>query len=479
MKHVSQLKSSIFNHGNALGCLVLLLLAGIATDSLRASDNLSGEVSPKALSGGETTVFDTSKNAFTFAARNLKAERKAQFFTGNSFFNENWVAAPASTAGRDGLGPLFIARSCSACHFKDGRDQAPGEGEFARTLVVRLSLPGKDAKTGGPISEPVYGGQLQTRALPGVKAEADVRMHWVEVKGQHTDGEAYSLRRPQYAFTNVAYGAMHKMMRSSVRVAPAAIGLGLLEAIPVATLEKLADAEDKDGDGISGRVNRVWDFATQKHKVGRFGWKAEQPSVRQQVSGAFNDDMGLTTSLFAHENHSTTQAKQIAFTSGGSPEVSDDILNAVVLYSRTLAVPARRDVDAPGIQKGEKLFRTIGCAKCHIPELQTGADTDLQELANQTIQPFTDLLLHDMGEGLADGRGVFAASGQEWRTPPLWGIGLIKTVNGHTELLHDGRARNLAEAILWHGGEAETAKEQFRSLSKAEREALLRFLESL
>jgi CxxC motif-containing protein (DUF1111 family) len=287
------------------------------------------------------------------------------------------------------------------------------------------------------------------------------------------------LRRPQYAFTNAAYGAMHPEMRFSVRVAPAVIGLGLLEAIPVETLEKLADPEDKNGDGISGRMNRVWDAAAQAHRVGRLGWKAEQPSVRQQVSGAFNDDMGLTTSLFTQENHSSVQAKQITYTSGGSPEVSDDILKAVVLYSRTLAVPARREVETPVIQKGEKLFRTIGCAACHIPELQTGADIDLPELANQTIQPFTDLLLHDMGEGLADGRDVFDATGREWRTSPLWGIGLIKTVNGHTELLHDGRARNLAEAILWHGAEAETAKERFRSLSKTERESLLRFLESL
>jgi CxxC motif-containing protein (DUF1111 family) len=479
VKHVRLLKSPTFFNGNAVRCLVLLLLAGLVNAPLRASDIPSGEVSQKALSGGDTTVFDTSKNAFTFAARNLKADRKALFFTGNSFFNENWVAAPASTAGRDGLGPLFIARSCSACHFKDGRDQAPAEAEFARTLVVRLSLPGKDAKTGGSIPEPVYGGQLQTRALPGVKAEADVRMHWVESTGTYADGEAYTLRRPQYAFTNAAYGAMHPEMRFSVRVAPAVIGLGLLEAIPVETLEKLADPEDKNGDGISGRLNRVWDAAAQAHRVGRLGWKAEQPSVRQQVSGAFNDDMGLTTSLFTQENHSSVQAKQITYTSGGSPEVSDDILKAVVLYSRTLAVPARREVETPVIQKGEKLFRTIGCAACHIPELQTGADIDLPELANQTIQPFTDLLLHDMGEGLADGRDVFDATGREWRTSPLWGIGLIKTVNGHTELLHDGRARNLAEAILWHGAEAETAKERFRSLSKTERESLLRFLESL
>lgn len=456
--------------------MTLLLLAG---NGVHASDFTTADISPKSLSGGGTTVFDTSKNAFTLSARNLQQDRKALFFTGNSFFNENWVAAPSSTAGRDGLGPLFIARSCSACHFKDGRDHAPAEGELSKTLVFRLSLPGKDKQTGGPIPEPTYGGQLQTRALPGVMPESDVQMHWVETTGHYADGDVYPLRRPNYVFTNAAYGPMKATMRFSVRVAPAVIGLGLLEAVPEETLAKLADPDDKDGDGISGKMNRVWDVMAQKKTVGRFGWKAEQPVVRQQVAGAFNDDMGLTTSLFLHENHSEAQASQIQFTSGGSPEVSEEILNAVVLYSRTLAVPARRGVEAPEVVRGEKLFRDIGCAACHVPELKTAASFDLPELANQTIQPFTDLLLHDMGDGLADGREVFEASGQEWRTPPLWGIGLVKTVNGHTEFLHDGRARNLAEAILWHGGEAKKSNERFRALSKTEREALLRFLESL
>lgn len=444
--------------------------------SLRASE---ADINPKTLSGGETTVFDVSRNAFTFSARNLHPDRKAQFFTGNSFFNENWVAAPASTLARDGLGPLFIARSCSACHFKDGRDKAPAQGELSRTLVVRLSLPGKDLKTGAPKPEPTYGGQLQTRALPGVRGEADLRVQWEDIPGTYGDGETYTLRRPRYSFTNEAYGALHPDLRISVRVAPAVIGLGLLEAIPAATMDKLADPDDKDSDGISGRVNRVWDAVAGKIVPGRFGWKAEQPSVSQQVAGAFNEDMGLTSSLFPHENSSANQSNLVTLASGGSPEVTDAIMDAVVLYSQTLAVPARREVNHPQVQGGEKLFLEIGCAGCHVPELRTGSQHSLTELNEQSIRPLTDLLLHDMGEGLADGREVFEASGNEWRTPPLWGIGLIKTVNGHIELLHDGRARNLAEAILWHGGEAERAKEQFRNLSKAEREALLRFLESL
>jgi CxxC motif-containing protein (DUF1111 family) len=437
------------------------------------------EVSPKALAGGETTVFDATRNAFTLAARNLNSSRRAAFFTGNSFFNENWVAAPASTASRDGLGPLFIARSCSACHFKDGRDHAPAEGEISRTLVFRLSQLGRNTVTGAPIPDVRYGGQLQTRALPGVKAEADVQVFWENETNRFADGESYQLRRPRYVFKNEAYGAVTANTLLSVRVAPAMIGLGLLESVSAETLERLADPEDRDGDGISGRINRVWDFEKKAQVIGRFGWKAEQPSVRQQTAGAFNDDMGLTTWLFPQENLTPIQTDAAKMPSGGSPEVSDEILAAVVLYAQTLAVPARRELESPLALRGEILFQSIGCAACHLPELKTGGKAVFPELAYQTIRPYTDLLLHDMGEGLADGREVYEASGSEWRTAPLWGIGLVRTVNGHTEFLHDGRARNLTEAILWHGGEAGNAREKFRALSREERDALLRFLESL
>lgn len=465
------------NSHNLFRISLLLLLAGIFSGWLCASEDSLTQADPNVLAGGDTTVFDTSRNAFTFAARNLRPERKAQFFTGNSFFNENWVAAPASTSARDGLGPLFIARSCSACHFKDGRDKAPLAGEAAHTLVVRLSQSGKDQITGGPLPDAVYGGQLQTRALPGGKAEMDVLVQWEQISGKYEDGEGYTLRRPRYVFTNEAYGRLQKDRHLSMRVAPAVIGLGLLEAVPEEALQEISQAQEKKG--ISGRINRVWDVATQKRVIGRFGWKAEQPSVRQQVAGAFNDDMGLTTTVFEHENYTARQTVLADLPSGGTPEVSEEIFKAVVIYSQTLAVPARRDPGNPLVQKGEELFRSIGCAVCHQPQLRTGNHPELAELSNQTIQPFTDLLLHDMGEALADGREVYDASGSEWRTAPLWGIGLVKTVNGHTEFLHDGRARNLAEAILWHGGEAEQTKEKFRKLTKTEREALLRFLESL
>lgn len=462
---------------HVVACLTLWLVLGSIQHAVASGE--ADEVSPKALAGGETTVFDTTRNAFTLAARNLNPDRRAAFFTGNSFFNENWVAAPASTASRDGLGPLFIARSCSACHFKDGRDHAPAEGELSRTLVFRLSQPGHDGVTKGPLPDARYGGQLQTRALPGVKAEADVQVFWENVTKQFADGESYQLRKPRYAFTNEAYGVMTTNTLISVRVAPAMIGLGLLESVSAETLERLADPVDRDGDGISGRINRVWDFERKAQVIGRFGWKAEQPTVRQQAAGAFNDDMGLATRLFPRENFTAIQTDAAKMPSGGSPEVSDEILAAVILYAQTLAVPARRELENPVALRGEKIFQSIGCAACHMPELRTGGKAVFPELAHQTIHPYTDLLLHDMGEGLADGREVYEASGNEWRTAPLWGVGLVKTVNGHTEFLHDGRARNLSEAILWHGGEGELAKEKFRTLSREEREALLKFLESL
>jgi len=266
---------------------------------------------------------------------------------------------------------------------------------------------------------------------------------------------------------------------TSPRIAPAIIGMGLLEAIPERTLRSLADPDDRDGDGISGRINEVWDKVAGKTAIGRFGWKAEQPTVLQQVAGAFVEDMGLTSSLMPDENHTACQSAAAKAPCGKHPEVSDKIFSDVVLYSRTLAVPARRKLTNTTVLLGKQLFASANCTACHVPMFTTGEHPTLSELSHQTIRPYTDLLLHDMGEELADHRPVFAASGREWRTPPLWGIGLVAKVNGHTFFLHDGRARNFAEAILWHGGEAETAREKFRAMSRTDRDALCAFLNSL
>jgi CxxC motif-containing protein (DUF1111 family) len=223
----------------------------------------------------------------------------------------------------------------------------------------------------------------------------------------------------------------------------------------------------------------VWDRTRGQTAIGRFGWKANQPDIAHQTAAAFNGEMGMTTMLSPHENCTAVQTVCLTAPSGGNPEVSDEIFVRIVNYERMLGVPARRDLQDPQVRRGAEQFLEAGCAGCHTPTLKTAKLPQMPWLSEQTFHPYTDLLLHDMGRGLADGREDFLASGSEWRTPPLWGLGLMRTVNGHTFLLHDGRARDVSEAILWHGGEAEAAKERYRTMKKQDREALLKFLDSL
>jgi len=428
--------------------------------------------------GGDTTVFNTSNDAFGFPAANLDAPRSDSFFVGNSFFNTNWVTAPSSTVGRDGLGPLFNARSCSACHLRDGRGQ-PGEGgATSPSLLFKLGRPAPDAD-GTSAPDPVYGDQLQPFSILGVDPEGEVLTDWVEEPGSFGDGDAFSLRRPVYRAEGLAYGPLAADTVPAPRVAPAVFGLGLLASIPEQAILDRADPADADGDGISGRPNLVRHRATGQFRPGRFGWKANQPTLRQQSAAAFHGDLGLTTSVFPDEGCTPAQADCNAAPNGGSPEISDDILDFVDFYMHTLAVPGRREPDDPQVRRGREVFFAARCDSCHVSTWRTGTNPDFPELSNQTIHPYTDLLLHDMGEGLADGRTEFDATGREWRTPPLWGVGLVPTVNGHSFYLHDGRARNLVEAILWHGGEALASREFFRLASAEDRAALVAFLKDL
>lgn len=431
------------------------------------------------LSGGETTVFDSGRNAFTLPARNLHAERRNDFFTGNALFNRNWVTAPASTTGLDGLGPTFNAASCSSCHAKDGRGQPPTTpGQPFVGLLLRLSVPGTN-EHGGPVPEPTYGDQFQHHAILGVASEGAASVTYEPVPGQFVDGTPYELQRPVYAFDALSFGPLAPDTLVSPRVAQAMVGLGLLESIPEATIVALEDPDDRDGDGISGRANRVWDPRSQTVQLGRFGWKANQPGIEQQTAGAFAGDIGITSSLSPDENCPASQPDCSAAITGGAPELSEEKLFEATYYSNLLAVPGRRDFQDPVVLDGKALFNAIGCAGCHTPALQTGARSDYPELEHQAIRPYSDLLLHDLGDALGDGRPDFLANGTEWRTPPLWGIGLVSVVNRHTRFLHDGRARDLTEAVLWHGGEAEASREEFRALDAADRAAVIRFLESL
>ncbi|MCB9764090.1 MAG: thiol oxidoreductase [Alphaproteobacteria bacterium] len=458
--------------------LALLLLAVGCKDAALDDSGLplaaveAGEWLP---GGDATNTLLMGSNAYLMPAANLDPEHEQMFYSGNSFFNQSWVEAPASTANRDGLGPLFNARSCSGCHLKDGRAAPPedGVGPFVG-LLLRLSVPGEPA----PAPDPVYGGQLQDIALPGVTVEAVPSITWAEAPGAYPDGAAYSLAAPTYHLDEPGYGPLPDDLRVSPRVAPAMIGLGLLEAIPEARLAALEDPDDADGDGISGRRQAAVDVLTGEAVTGRFGWKAEQPTVAQQAAGAFAGDLGVTSTLFPADDCTPAQACPPE-SSGGDPEIEDHLLERVVLYSRAVAVPARRAWDDETVLRGKWLFGEVGCDGCHTPNHTTGDFAALPELGGQSIWPYTDLLLHDMGEGLSDERPSGVAEGREWRTAPLWGLGLVPTVNGHSRYLHDGRARSLEEAILWHGGEAEAARDDFMALSAADRDAVLVFLEDL
>ncbi|HEX5658525.1 MAG TPA: di-heme oxidoredictase family protein, partial [Polyangiales bacterium] len=297
-------------------------------------------------------IDDRTQHAFSQPVPGLSERERAQFFVGNSYFNQNWVGAPGSVETRDGLGPLFNARSCSGCHFKDGRGRAPEPGEPMRSMLVRISLPGQ-------LADPQYGDQLQGEAVEGARKEADVLVEYRELPGRFADGEVYSLREPLLKFAALGYGPLADGLQTSARVAPALIGLGLLEAVPDAALLALADPQDRNRDGISGRPNRV------AGALGRFGWKGEQPSVLAQTAGAFLGDLGLTSRLHTSENHAG-----IELPSGGAPELSDQVLDSVVLYARTLAVPKRRATNA----RGEALFESAGCAACHVPTLTSRRD---------------------------------------------------------------------------------------------------------
>ena len=429
--------------------------------------------------GGDTTIVTTNRNSFALAAANLNNQERRIFEVGDSFFTQNWVTAPASTEARDGLGPTFNAQSCSSCHTLDGRAQPPADDDDPeRGLLFRLSIPGVDPVTGGPVADPTYGGQLQDRAILTVPPEGRFLVNYREVPGEYEDGTPYTLLQPDYSFAELAFGPTHPDLLISPRIAPAVFGGGLLEAIPESDILALADPDDADGDGISGRANMVWSVRAGDTRLGRFGWKANVPTLEQQIAGAFHGDVGITSPLFPEENCPDGQADCQAALNGGAPELPQDRLDKITFYNQTLAVPAMRDVDDPQVRDGARLFLKAGCAVCHTPSHTTGQHP-VPAVSGQVIFPYTDLLLHDMGEGLADGRPDFLADGREWRTPPLWGIGLIENVNNHTRLLHDGRARNVAEAILWHDGEGLAAREEFRKMSREEREALLRFLESL
>ncbi|MEL6521990.1 MAG: di-heme oxidoredictase family protein [Pseudomonadota bacterium] len=417
-------------------------------------------------SGSNQTRFDA--NAFSLPSAALTFEQRADFFVGNGVFDRPWVEAPASTIGSDGLGPLYNARSCQGCHIKDGRGHPP-EPDDTNLVSMVFGLSGPSGKP-----DPTFGKQLQDKAITGMASEGSVGVQYENQLFTYSDGTSVLLRRPAYQTD----AALAKGVSLNPRIAPPMIGLGLIEAIDPADIRALEDPDDATGNGISGRAHIL-----SNGDLGRFGWKATSATIRDQTAAAFSNDIGLSTGLLTNPwgdctTHQRTCRDAPHGDVDGFTEVTDELLDLVVFYSANLAVPARRDFDDPDVLAGKQIFYDVGCASCHHPKFATSASA-APEQRNQLIWPYSDFLLHDLGPDLADTNPTGDIPPGEWRTAPLWGIGLTKTVNGHTYFLHDGRARSLEEAILWHGGEALTSRDAFAASPKTDRAALIRFLESL
>ncbi|HVM88290.1 MAG TPA: di-heme oxidoredictase family protein [Puia sp.] len=425
------------------------------------------------LSGGAATVFDATSHAFGNAMNGL-TERDARVHElGDQTFSQTFVVPPSPIF--TGLGPVFNNVSCVNCHRNDG-EGIPTAGFSNSGLLVRLSLPGMDAK-GGPLAVPGFGTQLQDQAVAGAQPEAKVNISYSDSSVVYPDGTMVKLIKPDYTIQN-PYTTLPANCMFSPRLAPPLIGMGLLENIPERTILSFVDAGDKNGDGITGKANYVYDEYTKKTVLGRFGLKANTSTLSLQVATAYQQDMGITS--YVQKTESADGQPQMDVVHGDvQPELTDSLLNYVVFYVKTLGVPARRNVTNADVKAGSILFDQINCSGCHRPTLQTGINLTLSQISNQRIHPYTDLLVHDMGPGLADDRPDFLASGNEWRTAPLWGRGLLDLVNGTPYFLHDGRARSFEEAILWHGGEAEKSKQKFMQLSSEQRNQLMKFLESL
>ena len=477
-----------FRKRSATGGTRLLASACLLAATWLASGS-TDVLDPAALTAGIFTTPEAGADAFSIPIAMLDKEQAAQFAKGREQFHEAWVVAP-DPSGVWGLGPTFNEDRCAHCHENNGRARAPAERqEAARGMLVRLSLPGQGPH-GEPRPHPAYGDQLQNRGIPGrVPAEGQAILSYAAREVSFADGETLNLRLPKIEFAALQFGELGADIMISPRIAPAMVGLGLLEAVPEKAI--LAIAREQEKLGVSGKPNYVWDYENSRTVLGRFGWKAGQPNLRQQTAAAFLGDIGATSHFSPEENCPSVQVQCLDVPSaskcGGQggctgnyrPEVVPSRLSNIALYLQALAVPARRDANDPEVKRGEKVFSQTNCSACHVPELGTGSKTTIPAAADLTIRAYTDLLLHDMGEGLADGRPEYQADGREWRTAPLWAIGLVREVNGHSDLMHDGRARNVTEAILWHGGEAEQSRELFRTLPKADREALVKFVNSL
>lgn len=471
--------------------------ARIARVTAPTEDFTAAHPFEKRPAGAATVRVLADTNAFSQPSGNITFEDELAFKLGNGLFRKLWVSSPSSTLASDGLGPVYNARSCQRCHIKDGRGhppESPQDNAISMFLRVSIMDPGGHAEDAAIAQiedyiatkpDPTYGTQLQDFAVQGHASEYRLDITYSQEVVTLADGTEVSLRHPTYTAADLGYGPLAPGAMLSPRVAPQMIGLGLLEAIPAADILAHADPDDADGDGISGRPNIVWSVEYDQPMLGRFGLKAGNPTIMQQSAGAFAGDIGISNPLFpAGSGECTPRQTQCQNAIHGNDaargtEIDAEGMDLVAFYSRNLGVPARRGAGDPQVLRGKELFYTTGCTACHTPSFVTHRLEDQPEQSFQLIWPYTDMLLHDMGPGLADNRPEARATGREWRTPPLWGIGLTKQVSGHSYFLHDGRARSILEAILWHGGEAQPQRDTVAEMPADDRDALLKFLESL
>lgn len=472
-----------------LGAGATLLASSVADGASLAADHAIPRLDPaEASPGGATTLAPGRRPGLAAPFANLSLDEQFDLAVGRAFFRDPWIAAPATTTARDGLGPLYNAHACASCHPDGGRGALESDDAPSAALLLRL---GRGAGRGsGVLPDPVYGDQLQTRAIVAGGAgeaherpvrEGMVHVSYATVAGSYADGTPFSLRRPTWNVTELAYGPLAADTRVSARLAPSLRGAGLLEAIPAASILAAADPDDRNRDGISGRASTVSDGAGGT-ALGRFGWKGAQPSVRRQVASALHNDIGITSEVYPAPPCSDAEEACRRAPDGGDPpsgyEISPMLLDRLTTFTATLGVPARRRAADPELLAGRETFHRSGCAACHTPRFVTGPSA-IAAASQQTIWPYTDLLLHDLGPELADEVGEADAAADEWRTAPLWGLGRAARDPARTGLLHDGRARSIAEAILWHGGEANAARAAFVALPRQQREALLAFLATL
>jgi len=462
------------------------------------------------LSAGETSVKSAHASAFSAHSANMTDGKSIlKFHGGNKFFEEPWAQSVGSVSSQDGLGPLFNNNACQDCHIRDGRGHASaaamGErGTDFNSMLLRASKSAITAQQKEAINQSLManvpdtciGGQLQHQANFGISKEAKQALSYEYQTIQFSDGEQLELRKPIW-FVKANGCEINDDTVLSARVAPPMIGLGLLALIDKQQIIDQQDINDANKNGISGRANFVWSVADNAVELGRFGWKAGQPTIRQQTAGAFLGDMGLTTDFFTTENCMPQQKDCLTAPSGNGDmagkynyEVSTKVLNKVAFYSSHLSVPQRRNAYAKNVLAGKKVFNEIGCQQCHSESYTTQQSAEFPELSAQKIYPYTDMLLHDMGLELTDFdknsqfvkgdiQVEFLAQANEWRTAPLWGLGLAQTVDPQATFLHDGRARTIMEAVLWHGGEALPHQQAVLSLTKTDRENLIAFLEDL